>query len=64
VVDRVEHQRNAGERLNGPVVELQREAAPLVLLRGYPLLELPYAFALLLAALTLPPLEGRFRLSQ
>jgi hypothetical protein len=45
-------------------VELQREAAPLVLLRGYPLLELPYAFALLLAALTLPPLEGRFRLSQ
>ena len=28
----VEHQRDAGERLNGPVVKEEREPAPLVLL--------------------------------
>jgi hypothetical protein len=45
-------------------MELEREAAALVLLGGDPLLELPDPVALLLAALALPPFEGRFRLSQ
>ena len=30
--DRVEHERDAGERLHRPVVEEQRDAPPLVLL--------------------------------
>jgi hypothetical protein len=64
MVDCVEHQRDARERLDRPIVELEREAATLVLLGGDALLELPDALALLLAAFALPPLEGRFRLSQ
>ena len=56
---RVEHQRDTGEGLDRAVVQLQREAPPLVLLGGDPLLELPNALALLLAALALTPLEGR-----
>jgi hypothetical protein len=61
VVDRVEHQGDPGERLDGAVVEHQREAAPLVLLAGDPLFELADALALILAALTLSPLMLRLR---
>ena len=38
VGDGVEHQRDAGERLHGPVVQEERDAATLVLLRGEDLL--------------------------
>ena len=59
VVDRVEHQGDAGQRLDRTVVQLECEPPPFVLLRRDPLLELPDALSLFLAALALAPLERR-----
>ena len=58
MVDRVEHQRDPGERLHGAVVELQREPPALVLLGGDPLLEEANPLAFLPPPLALPALDG------
>jgi hypothetical protein len=58
MVDGVEHQRDPGERLDGAVVELQRETPALVLLGRDPLLEQADPVAFLAAPLALPALDG------
>ena len=58
MVDRVEHQRDPGERLHGTVVELQREPPALVLLGRDPLLVEANPLAFLPPPLALPALDG------
>src|SRR5205823_5164470 len=61
VPDRVEHQRDARERLDGAVVEEEREAPPLVLLGSDELLEQADLLPLLAPALALPAFEAGLR---
>jgi hypothetical protein len=62
MADCVEHQRDPGERLDGPVVKEERQAAALVLLGRDQALEEPDPIPLLAAAFPLPPLAlGRRR---
>jgi hypothetical protein len=64
VTDRVEHQRDPGQRLHRAVVKVEGDPAPLVLFGGDPLLELADSLALLAPALALPPLDPGLFVSQ
>jgi hypothetical protein len=59
VIDRIEHQRDPGQRLHGTVVEEERKPPAFVLLGCDPLLEQADAIALVLSPLALSPLERR-----